>query len=320
VRGKVSDNFEEGRFVSMEINKESLVKDNLTELMWMKKTADIDNNGSVETDNDTVTWIDALKYCENLNYASYDDWRLPNIQELRSIIKYDTYSPAIDKSVFEIQSSKYWSSTTDTVFINNARGISYYYGNDISESKLNHNYVMCVRGGVAKANPGIIKVNDGWNLKSLPVYNEIGVNMDNFKNNNIITIWKWSGTSWEIWSPDDSVMELILKYGISKIEKISTGEGFWINAKDSVEINVGIGDDYGLEKIVVNDDWNLSGIGEDTSISEFGKLEGIKTVWKWSGSGWQIWSPIESIMQLISDYGLTSINEIEKGEGFWVNK
>jgi hypothetical protein len=165
-----------------------------------------------------------------------------------------------------------------------------------------------------------LKIKSGWNLKALPADVADGAGTDKFNKTEISTIWKWGGAGWQIWSPKSTIMDLILKYGITKAEKVNAGEGFWINASGDTEVNVGSGEEYGLEKVVVNNGWNLVGVGKDTDINEFNKLESIKTVWKWSGSSWDIWSPDTNIMNLISNYGLTSIEKIEKGEGFWVNK
>lgn len=76
-------------------------------LMWENKTIDnIDNR---------YTWQDALSYCENLTLAGYDDWRMPDINELQSITNYNTYSSAIDPIFFNAAVSMhfyYLSSTT----------------------------------------------------------------------------------------------------------------------------------------------------------------------------------------------------------------
>ena len=35
-----------------------------------------------------TAWHDALAYCENLDLGGHDDWRLPNVKELQSIVNY----------------------------------------------------------------------------------------------------------------------------------------------------------------------------------------------------------------------------------------
>lgn len=67
-------------------NGDSTITDNATGLMWMKN----DSKAG-------MTWQNALSYSENLQYAGYSDWRLPDAKELHSILDY-TRSPGITNS------------------------------------------------------------------------------------------------------------------------------------------------------------------------------------------------------------------------------
>jgi hypothetical protein len=102
-------------------NGDGTITDNATGLMWAK------------TDNgEAILWEDALNYAENATLSGYDDWRLPNIKELQSIVDY-TRSPATTNSAaidpaFECSEITdeggstnypfYWSSTTHANYTN----------------------------------------------------------------------------------------------------------------------------------------------------------------------------------------------------------
>jgi hypothetical protein len=101
-------------------NGNGTVTDTYTGLMWQQET----------TDN-TMTWEQALSYCENSTLAGYSDWRLPNKKELRSLLDYSRYNPAINTTYFpDTVSSFYWSSTTYASYTNYAWGVNFSYGHD----------------------------------------------------------------------------------------------------------------------------------------------------------------------------------------------
>ncbi len=120
-------------------NGDGTITDNKTGLMWMKETAE-----------NQMTWKKALSYCAKLEYAGYDDWRLPNIKELRSIADYSTYNPAIDTNFFpDTKLSYYWSSTTSSLNTGHAWRVHFSDGNGESFYiyKSDSYYVRAVRGG-----------------------------------------------------------------------------------------------------------------------------------------------------------------------------
>ena len=84
-------------FTTQTISGKVVVTDSKTGLMWQKE-------------HETKTWQQALKYCEELTYAGYSDWRLPNKNELASLINYEksgspySYFP-------DMPSGFFWSSS-----------------------------------------------------------------------------------------------------------------------------------------------------------------------------------------------------------------
>jgi hypothetical protein len=118
-----------------------------------------DNDNGTVTDNNTgliwqqgeggkKTWEDAITYCEDLSLAGYTDWRLPNKNELNSIIDYEIYDPAIDTNFFSnVYASYYWSSTTYVSSSSSAWGVYFYDGYVDGGDKSGSNYVRCVRAG-----------------------------------------------------------------------------------------------------------------------------------------------------------------------------
>jgi len=96
-------------------NGDGTISDQASGLTWM------------QTDSQqALGWEDALAYCENLSWAGYDDWRLPNAKELHGILDTtrapDTSNTAAANSLFQStpitnEAGKpdygyYWTSTS----------------------------------------------------------------------------------------------------------------------------------------------------------------------------------------------------------------
>ncbi len=88
VRAVRGDVYGKNNFID---NGDGTISDLATGLMWAK-----DDNGK------GIEWVDALPYAEGATLAGYNDWRLPNVKELQSIVDYSrapsnkSVEPAID--------------------------------------------------------------------------------------------------------------------------------------------------------------------------------------------------------------------------------
>jgi hypothetical protein len=152
------------------------VRDNVTGLIWEGKTED----GGLRDKDWTYSWYnpdparnggfagyehytnncwdkarcDTDKFVADVNQAGLcgaGDWRLPTVEELRSIVDHSRYNPAIDNAWFPaIGYDRYWSSSPHA---GNATYASYVYfyghGYDGLLQKAIAQHVRLVRGGQA---------------------------------------------------------------------------------------------------------------------------------------------------------------------------
>lgn len=131
----------ENRFVD---NLDGTVTDIVTCLQWQRATADSTGDGNP----DKMNWENALAYSENLSLAGYQDWRLPDINEFRSIVDFSRANPSIDTNIFpDTLASPYRSSTTHANNTNVAWLVDFYHGYDGYTNKSIGYYVRTVRGG-----------------------------------------------------------------------------------------------------------------------------------------------------------------------------
>jgi len=83
-------------------NNDQTITDRLTGLMWTKR-ADLNH----------CIWSTAVSYCRSLNAYGYNDWRLPNIKEIISLLDFSNFSPCLQNGhpFTSVKNERYWSST-----------------------------------------------------------------------------------------------------------------------------------------------------------------------------------------------------------------
>ena len=96
-------------------NGDGTVTHSKTGLMWAKCSDGLSGADCATGTIATYTWQQALQRVETINssgFAGYNDWRLPNIAELASIIEDQCTAPAVNDAVFPATASySYWSAT-----------------------------------------------------------------------------------------------------------------------------------------------------------------------------------------------------------------
>jgi len=123
-------------------NGNGTMTDNLTGLMWTKDA----NPGGYQT------WQQALDYANGLTLAEYSDWRLPNVNELESLINANEANSATwlnAQGFTNVQASYYyWSSTALARSPDCAWIVLMWNGDVLATFKSgSHPYVWPVRGG-----------------------------------------------------------------------------------------------------------------------------------------------------------------------------
>ena len=93
-------------------------------------------------------WIAAVNAENGSGYAGHNDWRIPNLRELQSIVNYGVPPPDIHSPFGPIGVENYWSSTTrsDTSESYQAWFVG-TYGGVGSTNKHDTEPVRAVRGG-----------------------------------------------------------------------------------------------------------------------------------------------------------------------------
>lgn len=137
------------------IRVDGTVTDGKTGLKW--QDGYLDNGGKIKM----ASWKNAISYCNNLDAYGYDDWRLPNVNELASITditkgtepksgggKERAISTEFDHSLFSnlTNSPWFWSSTTNATSHTKAWGVCFLDGHISPHDKTDtRRYVRCVR-------------------------------------------------------------------------------------------------------------------------------------------------------------------------------
>ena len=139
-------------------NGNGTVTDTVTGLMWDRCSQGQSGAACATGTASTMTWPAALTAAvtaNTANYKGYNDWRLPNKNELESLVDIPLVdilaftNPAINPTAFPAtpEFSDYWSSTTNMPVPTEAWFVYFQAGASYGTAKTNSCQVRLVRSG-----------------------------------------------------------------------------------------------------------------------------------------------------------------------------
>lgn len=116
---------------------QQIVVDEENRLVWQDTKDTIQNKKKQK---------DALEYCENLNFASYSNWRLPTSKEYKTIVDKKNFKTNINSAFKYNLRDSYWSSTTHwRTFWFYADYMFFVSGTVYYDNREKKKYVRCIR-------------------------------------------------------------------------------------------------------------------------------------------------------------------------------
>jgi hypothetical protein len=149
-------------WAALTVNADGTVTDTSTNLVWDRCTYGLSGATCASGTALLADWPTALTTATAANAANYkgfNDWRLPNVKELESIVKIDTSSPAIDSTAFPATpitgtnwgSGGVWSSTSYPPYPADAWIVDFARGGIFGDFTTETYYVRLVRSGQSLA-------------------------------------------------------------------------------------------------------------------------------------------------------------------------
>jgi hypothetical protein len=134
------------------VNADGTVTHNKTGLTWQRclvgQTWSAAAGCAVPAQGTTMSWASALQAAASNTFAGYNDWRVPNIKELRSIVEHTCNAPSINSSMFfSDPGAATWSSTTLASNGGQAWIVNFNLGDFNVNGKTGLANVRLVRGG-----------------------------------------------------------------------------------------------------------------------------------------------------------------------------
>lgn len=120
-----------------------------TQLIWMRCAIGQDwSGGGCTGEPELMNWAAALNAATDAGLDGHSDWRLPNRNELNSIVETRCDGPAINAAIFPgSPASGFWTSSPSTAEPNEVWTVSFNQGALLTQPATDIGALRLVRGG-----------------------------------------------------------------------------------------------------------------------------------------------------------------------------
>jgi hypothetical protein len=138
------------------------ITDTKTGLMWKRCSEGLSGDNCKDGEIEKYKWDDAVKSFDTVKYAGYGDWRLPTIEELKTLVycskgvksKDDgecndgSERPTINQQAFpNTEANWYWSGSPHAYYSDYASFVVFRNGSSFAVSRVSPSAVRLVRSG-----------------------------------------------------------------------------------------------------------------------------------------------------------------------------
>ncbi len=145
----------------LRVRKDGTVLDQQTGLIWQ------------QSESGRMPWLEAVRYCNQLELGSSRGWRLPFKDELSSLVNGIGAGQHLDKSAFpEVEQEVYWSLSREEQQPDQVWGVSFADGKEYLFDRNNFNYqARClIETAEAVYLPLLNKWKSAWSAQDVDAY------------------------------------------------------------------------------------------------------------------------------------------------------
>lgn len=146
---------------TLKVRGDGTVLDQQTGLIWE------------QVDSGRMPWLEAVRYCNQLDLANSRGWRLPFKDELKTLVSSIGSGENLDLKAFpEVQAEVYWSLSREEQQPDQVWGVSFADGKDYMFDRNNFNFqARClIETAEAVYLPLLNKWKDAWSAQNVDAY------------------------------------------------------------------------------------------------------------------------------------------------------